>query len=171
MAVGFPSPPDELRTSRQDNTPSITLLWSEPTYTGNEFPIQKYRIAIPGTNYSEEVNRTTVCNGSRCSHNLTVDGRDVEFNTTHLVNLTAINSCDLESIAATENVGVVACRKFTERTQCVCYARCVYVLYIVTARSVLSGTAWCCPTLGIVATCILRIHTLIACTCPPPQLP
>ena len=119
VAVGLPSPPDELRTRRQDNTPSITLLWSRTTYAGNDSPIKKYRISIPGTNYSEEVNRTTVCNGSRCSHKLTVDGRDVEFNTTHLVNLTAINSCDLESIAATENVGVVACRKFTEITQCV----------------------------------------------------
>ena len=117
VAVGFPSPPDDLETSRQDNTPSITLLWSRPTYTGNEFPIQKYRIAI---NYSdEEVNRTTVCNGSRCSHNLTVDGRDVEFNTTHLVNLTAINSCDLESISATENVEVVAYRKL-QRELSVC---------------------------------------------------
>ena len=115
ILVGDPSPPAQLQAT-QDNAPSITLQWSRPTYTGNEFPIQKYRIVIPGTNYSEEVNPTTVCNSSRCSHILTVDGRDVEFNTTYLVELTAINSCDLESIAATENVRIVACRKFTEKT-------------------------------------------------------
>ena len=115
VCEGFPSPPEQLRAT-QGNEPSITLQWNGSAYTGNEFPIQKYRIVIPGTNYSEEVNPTTVCNSSRCSHILTVDGRDVEFNTTYLVELTAINSCDLESIAATENVRIVACRKFTEKT-------------------------------------------------------
>ena len=120
MRVGFPSPPEQLLISTQDNEPSITLQWSEPTYTGNEFPVQKYRISIPGTDYSEEVERTTVCNGSQCSHNLTADGRNVKFNTTYLVKLTAVNTCDLESIPATLNVTILVHGKFTERTQSLC---------------------------------------------------
>ena len=120
MAIDFPSPPDQLLRATPDNEPSITLQWNESAYSGNEFPIQKYRITIPGINYSEEMERTTVCNSSQCSHILTADDRDVKFNITYLVNLTAVNTCDLESIPITENVEVVACRKFTERTQCVC---------------------------------------------------
>ena len=137
-AVGFPSSPGQLRT-RQDNAPAITLLWSRPTYTGNESPIQKYRISIPGINYSEEVERTTLCNGSQCSYSLTADGRDVKFNTTYLVELTAVNTCDLESNGTNLNVEVVAYGKFTKRSQSVyvCHARCVYVLYIKTTRSIL----------------------------------
>ena len=103
MAVDFPSSPGQLRAT-QGNEPSITLQWSRSTYTGNDSPIQKYRITIPEINYTEEVNRTTVCNGSQCSHNLTADGRDVEFNTTYLVELTAVNTCDLESNGTTLNV-------------------------------------------------------------------
>ena len=140
MAVGFPSPPGPLRT-RQDNTSSIILQWNEPTYTGNELPIQKYIITISGTNYSEEVERTAVCirNGSQCSHILTADGRDVEFNTTYLVTveLTAVNTCDLESISATLNMEIVACGEFSTDIYSlinVCHARPVCSCTIYTLR-------------------------------------
>ena len=116
LHVGISSPPGLLEATRQDNKSSVTLQWSRPTYTGNKFPIQKYRITIPGTNYSEEVETGIVCNGSQCSHSLTTDGRDVEFNRTYLVELTAVNTCDLESSPEILNVEVIAFGEFIKRT-------------------------------------------------------
>ena len=90
----------------QGNRPSITLHWNHATYTGNEFPIQKYRIVISEINYSEEVEGK--CSGSQCSHSITADGSDVRFNTPYLVEVTAVNTCDLESSPANLSVTVLA---------------------------------------------------------------
>ena len=88
------------------NGSSITLQWNHATYTGNEFPIQKYRIVISEIKYSEEVEGN--CSGSQCSYSITADGSDVRFNTPYFVEVTAVNTCDLESRPATLNVTVLA---------------------------------------------------------------
>ena len=102
-----------MEAARQDNESYVTIQWSRLTYmyTGNEFPIQIYNIEIPEINFFEEVG----ANCSKCSHNLTADGSNVvEFNTTYLVELTAINTCYLKSSPATLNVIILAYGKFTE---------------------------------------------------------
>ena len=84
----------------------------QSTFTGNEFPIQKYRITIPEVNYSEEVEGN--CSGSQCSHSITADGSDVRFNTPYLVEVTAVNTCNLESRPVTVNVTVIAYGEYSK---------------------------------------------------------
>ena len=52
-----------------------------------------------------------MCSGSQCSYTLTAEGRDVDFNTAYLVELTALNTCDFES-SEDLNVTVVAYGKY-----------------------------------------------------------
>ena len=91
--TGEPSQPDNLHGESDaipDDTPYIRIVWDPPVYTGgNESSIQMYRIRIPEINYSEEENGT--------AHTITADGTGVMFNTPYEVEVTAINTCGLES--------------------------------------------------------------------------
>ena len=91
-----------LTTALQGNTPIVTVQWNSPTFTGNDLPIQTYNITLPEIDYSETVD----CNDSSCSHTFPVDGSGdnvMYYNPFYevAVNVTAINTCGMESSPAT----------------------------------------------------------------------
>ena len=91
-----------LTTGTQGNAPivTVTIQWNSPTDTGNGLPIQTYNITLPEIDYSETMN----CSDSSCSHTFPVDGSgdNVMYNTVYVdpVNITAINTCGMESSPA-----------------------------------------------------------------------
>ena len=92
-------------TTPHDNTLIVTIQWNSPTDTGNGLPIQNYTITVTLSeiDYSETV--TVDCSDSSCSHTFLVDGSgdNVMYNTEYeiAVNITAINTCGMESSPAT----------------------------------------------------------------------
>ena len=68
---------------------------------GNLISIATYRITIPAVvGYSEEEIGT--------EHSITADGSDVMFNTLYDVEVTAVNTCGLESNPASITVNIAA---------------------------------------------------------------
>ena len=61
-----------------------------------------YRIKIGGTSYSADV----TCTESECTHTITADGSDVKFNMLYDVDITAVNTCGLESAPLTITVSI-----------------------------------------------------------------
>ena len=92
MHAGEPSHPDNLHKATPDDMPSTTIEWDPPVNAGGDnITIQMYRITISEISYSEEEN------GTARSHTITPDGTGVMFNTPYEVEVTAINTCGLES--------------------------------------------------------------------------
>ena len=102
IAPPSPSPPRNLRQTTPDNTPSNTIEWDAPVLTGgNVISIATYRITIlQVSGYSEEESGT--------AHTITADGSDVMFNTPYDVEVTAVNTCGLESNPASITVNIAA---------------------------------------------------------------
>ena len=98
--VVSPSPPRNLHQSTPDSTPSTTIEWNAPVFTGgNGVSIESYRITIPAVmGYSEEESGT--------AHTITADGSDVMFNTLYDVEVTAVNSDGQESSPARVYVNI-----------------------------------------------------------------
>ena len=68
---------------------------------GSLISIATYRITIPAVvGYSEEESGTV--------HTITADGSDVMFNTLYDVEVTAVNTCGLESNPASITVNITA---------------------------------------------------------------
>ena len=88
---------------------------------GDGIVIQKYRIRIQEVNYSAEEHGTT--------HSHTINGTDVMFNKMYMVEVSAINTCEVESSPANISVTIQANGK--EISYCalityIIYADCTY---------------------------------------------
>ena len=70
---------------------------------GSGSSIQKYRIRIPEIAYDEEESDTT--------HIITTNGTGVELNVNYMVQVTAINTCELESEPTNISIIIVAIGK------------------------------------------------------------
>ena len=93
-----PSQPRNLHQTAPDNTPSVTIEWDAPEFTGG-YEIQ-YRIRIPAVmTYSEKKSSTT--------HTITADGSDVMFNNFYTVVVTAVSTIG-ESNPVTIDITIVA---------------------------------------------------------------
>lgn len=88
-----PIQPQNLHTETSEVMSTIIIEWEHPVSEGN---IVMYRITIQGTIYSEEESCTEI----ECAHAITADGSEVMWNTPYNVEVTAINTCDLESVPA-----------------------------------------------------------------------
>ena len=116
-ATGEPSPPDDLRDVPPSDISTIKLEWSTPVHTGgNGSSIQKYRIRIPEISYYAEESDTI--------HIITTD---VEVNVNYTVQVTAINTCELESEPASASLIIVAVGKYMYY---VMYVRIYTVVYM-----------------------------------------
>ena len=71
---------------------------------GSGSSIQKYRIRIPEISYYAEESDTT--------HIITTDGTGVEVNVNYMVQVTAINTCELESDPTSISIIIVAIGKY-----------------------------------------------------------
>ena len=67
---------------------------------GNGSSIQKYGIRIPEISYYAEESDTT--------HIITTDGTGVELNVNYMVQVTAINTCELESDPTSISIIILA---------------------------------------------------------------
>ena len=111
--VGNPSPPDNLRIASRNNMTSTTIMWDAPAYTGGDrITILKYRIQIPIINYTAEESGTTQ------SHTITADNTNIMFNTSYDVEVTAINTCEEESVPAHIVINIEGRGKYM--VSCIC---------------------------------------------------
>ena len=105
MPLGKSSKPDKLRTVYLKTSPSTTIAWDRPIYSGGmEIFIQKYIIKIPDIDYSEEESGTVY------THNIV--SADLMFNKLYDVEVSAINTCSIESDPANISVNIEANSKF-----------------------------------------------------------
>ena len=110
-ATGEPSPPDDLRDVLSNDISTIKLEWGTPVHTGGSgSSIQKYGIRIPEISYYAEESDTT--------HIITTDGTGVELNVNYMVQVTAINTCELESDPTSISIIIVAVGKLLWYTVC-----------------------------------------------------
>ena len=95
-------------------------MWGHPIYSGgNEITIQKYKIKIPDIDYCEEES------GTVHSHN--IGSAYLMFNKLYDVEVTAINSCNIESDSANTSVKIEANSKLvcmSERVDFLCRKGC-----------------------------------------------
>ena len=104
-ATGEPSPPDDLRDVPPSDISTIKLEWGTPVHTGGSgSSIQKYGIRIPEIGYYAEE--------SDPIHIITTDGTGVELNVNYMVQVTAINTCELESDPTSISIIIVAIGKY-----------------------------------------------------------
>lgn len=104
IPVGGSSKPENLRSITLKNAPSIVIQWDPPVYSGGDgIIIQKYRIRIREVDYIEEEH------GTKPSH--TIDGTNMMFNRIYMVEVSAINTCEVESIPANISVTIEATGK------------------------------------------------------------
>lgn len=74
---------------------STTIMWDSPVSTGGDrITILQYKIQIPSINYTMEENGTTR------SHTITADSTNVMLDTPYEIEVTAINTCEDESVPA-----------------------------------------------------------------------
>ena len=93
--TGNPSPPHELHHDALANTVSSAVIqWQSPLYTGG--PIIRYTVTVNG--------QTASVSGDVFTY--TITGLDV--NTDYSVEVTAVNSCGLESEPANITVNIEA---------------------------------------------------------------
>ena len=94
--TGNPSPPHELHHNTLANTESSAVIqWQSPLYTGG--PIIRYRI-------NASTGQTESVSGDVFTYTIT----GLDFNTDYSVEVTAVNSCGLESEPANVTVNIEA---------------------------------------------------------------
>ena len=124
---GAPSQPRNIRQSTPNNSPSTTIEWEAPVFTGGDgVTIESYRITIPAVSgYSEEESGT--------AHTITADGSDVMFNTLYDVEVTAVSSDGQESSPARVDVNISATGQYNNYVIYIIY----YNMYIRTPSGIL----------------------------------